>query len=36
MRERVALLGGRVSVENRATGGVEVRVTVPIDAAAAL
>jgi signal transduction histidine kinase len=33
MRERVTLLGGVVTVANRSTGGVEVRVSLPIDGA---
>lgn len=36
MRERVALLGGAVSIANRIGGGVEVRVRLPIDARASL
>jgi signal transduction histidine kinase len=31
MRERVTLLGGTVAVTNRPTGGLELRVRLPID-----
>ncbi|MGH7501683.1 MAG: ATP-binding protein [Longimicrobiales bacterium] len=34
MRERMVLLGGRVSVSNAPAGGVEVCVTVPVDGVA--